>query len=312
MLRTPKPLLPTLEFSVMAVSVSNLPAGLLCGVNTATNRTIPSYLLETYGKPFDWVPRHQRLSDKKSSSPSSKLDSPSDVVFSKAQLDQLGKLLCTTLVSPSSSLMAHGISAPSPSDNSPQGEPWIRAPPTICPGQSLFLSTFAPYSGPKFVFLADGSLSTVVTVGSVQFSDTLTLYNVFYVPNLSHNLLSISKITVDSNCIVNFSPYSCLFQDWCLGTTIGDWCWVGYITLSIMLLLLEVAFRFLLLLPITNKFSFSIVALVTLVSPYLMFISKFVSFLEFFHLSSLYSHQTKAISLSCSFLFRVGPLRLNS
>lgn len=58
-------------------------------------------------------------------------------------------------------------------------------------------------------------------VGSCRLDASLSLSNVFYVPTLSHNLLSISKLTSDSNRIVHFFANSCLFQDRHSGMTIG-------------------------------------------------------------------------------------------
>lgn len=44
----------------------------------------------------------------------------------------------------------------------------------------------------------------------------------FHVPNLSCNLLSISKLTKDLNCMAKFSPSNCEFQDLCTGKKIGS------------------------------------------------------------------------------------------
>ena len=49
--------------------------------------------------------------------------------------------------------------------------------------------------------------------GSIVISFSLTLHNVLHVPNLSCNLLSVSKLIRDQNCQVNFSHSQCKFQD---------------------------------------------------------------------------------------------------
>ncbi|KAK3041993.1 hypothetical protein RJ639_002301 [Escallonia herrerae] len=72
------------------------------------------------------------------------------------------------------------------------------------------------------VRIADGSLSTVTGIGKVIISERLILNSVLLVPNLSCNLLSISKITQDLNCVVNFSSTHCLFQDLDSGKMIGN------------------------------------------------------------------------------------------
>ena len=56
------------------------------------------------------------------------------------------------------------------------------------------------------VRIADGSLSKVAGTGSVVISETLTLNSVLLVPKLDCNLLSISKLTQELNCIFKFFP----------------------------------------------------------------------------------------------------------
>ena len=58
----------------------------------------------------------------------------------------------------------------------------------------------------KKIFTGDGSLTTVVGVGDVQISPTLTLRNVLHVPKLSTNLFSIQTLTQDLGCNVTFYP----------------------------------------------------------------------------------------------------------
>ena len=72
------------------------------------------------------------------------------------------------------------------------------------------------------VRIADGSLSTVTGIGRVIISETLTLNQVLLVPKFSCNLLSISKLTRDLNCVAKFSSSHCLFQDLASGMMIGN------------------------------------------------------------------------------------------
>ena len=50
-------------------------------------------------------------------------------------------------------------------------------------------------------------------IGSVRLSDKITLTGVLYVPHLSCNLLSVSQLSDDLNCTVQFNPYMCAIQD---------------------------------------------------------------------------------------------------
>lgn len=72
------------------------------------------------------------------------------------------------------------------------------------------------------VRIADGSCSKVAGVGSVVISKDITLNSVLFIPKLSYNLLSISKLTQDLGCIAKFSPHSCEFQVLNSGMTIGS------------------------------------------------------------------------------------------
>lgn len=64
-------------------------------------------------------------------------------------------------------------------------------------GSSKLFSSYKPCVGNKKIKIANGSFSAIAGKGSVFISPFLTLYNVLHVPNLSCNLLFISKITHD-------------------------------------------------------------------------------------------------------------------
>ena len=72
-------------------------------------------------------------------------------------------------------------------------------------------TTYAPSPGNHQVKIADDSFSVVVGVGIVKINPNISLQAVLHVLNLSCNLLSISKITKDLNCVVNFSHSVCVF-----------------------------------------------------------------------------------------------------
>ena len=71
---------------------------------------------------------------------------------------------------------------------------------------------FTPCSDNLRVEITDGSLTIVSRKGSIKITENITLTSVLYVPNLSCNLLSISKLTKDFNCIAKFSS-SCEFKE---------------------------------------------------------------------------------------------------
>lgn len=85
----------------------------------------------------------------------------------------------------------------------------------------LFLS-YTPCPGNAKIKAADGSLSSIVGKGTITISDSLVLKFVLHVPNLSCNLLSISKLTKDLQWIIKFFPSHCKFHDLASGMTIGS------------------------------------------------------------------------------------------
>ena len=78
---------------------------------------------------------------------------------------------------------------------------------------SKFFSTYNPCLRNQKVKIVDGSLSTIVGKGSIVISPFLTIRNVLHIPKLSCNLLSISKLTQDKKCKVNFFHDRCEFQE---------------------------------------------------------------------------------------------------
>ena len=80
-------------------------------------------------------------------------------------------------------------------------------------GDATIFQNYTPCSKDYTVHIADGSLSKVVGTGFVPISKDLTLDSVLLVPNLDCNLLSISKLTQEKNCVTKFFPNHCVFQD---------------------------------------------------------------------------------------------------
>ncbi|KAL6311476.1 hypothetical protein AAG906_012064 [Vitis piasezkii] len=81
---------------------------------------------------------------------------------------------------------------------------------------------YTPCHNNSSVRIADGTLSRVFGTGSVIISKDITLHSVFYVPKLDCNLLSISRLTQDLNCVTKFLPHMCEFQALNSGKRIGN------------------------------------------------------------------------------------------
>ena len=79
-------------------------------------------------------------------------------------------------------------------------------------GDITVFSQYFPCRNNNTMRITDGTLSKVVSIGSVTISENITLKLVLYVPNLDCKLLSISKITKDLKCVAKFFPNACVFQ----------------------------------------------------------------------------------------------------
>jgi len=64
------------------------------------------------------------------------------------------------------------------------------------------------------IILPNGHTYEISSVGKVKLSSELILHDILYVPIFKYNLLSIPKLTRDSNCIVIFHPKFCVIQDY--------------------------------------------------------------------------------------------------
>lgn len=84
-----------------------------------------------------------------------------------------------------------------------------------------YFCTYVPCSSNKNIITADGSLITVAGQGDIKLSPTLILKNVLHVPKLCVNLVSVSKLSQDSNCKVIFDSSHCDFEDRNSGEIIG-------------------------------------------------------------------------------------------
>ena len=71
------------------------------------------------------------------------------------------------------------------------------------------------------ITLANGSQTMVKGIGSTCHLPSIPLTYVLYVPDWPFNLISISKLTRDLNCLITFSDNSITLQDQSTGRTIG-------------------------------------------------------------------------------------------
>lgn len=84
------------------------------------------------------------------------------------------------------------------------------------------LKNYRPCTSNSVVRIANGSFSPVAGTGSVQLSKDLHLYSVLYAPKLNCNLLTISQLTRDLNCVTKFYSNLCHFQEMDSGKVIGS------------------------------------------------------------------------------------------
>jgi hypothetical protein len=69
--------------------------------------------------------------------------------------------------------------------------------------------------------IANGSSSQVKGIGLSKISRGMLLNSILHIPKLDCNLISISKLTSDLNCVAKFFPNLCIFQDLDTGKRIG-------------------------------------------------------------------------------------------
>lgn len=85
----------------------------------------------------------------------------------------------------------------------------------MTPNPHVF-STYQPLETSKRITIANGTSVPIVGHGRVNLSPNLCIKQVFHVPHLSANLLSIRQLTKDLNCQAIFSPNLCEF--WAMNT----------------------------------------------------------------------------------------------
>ncbi|KAJ9542397.1 hypothetical protein OSB04_028903 [Centaurea solstitialis] len=77
------------------------------------------------------------------------------------------------------------------------------------------------YTSRKFVTIANGTSTPVMGKGTSNLSVKMNLNSVLVVPSLDYNLLSVSQITTNLNCVVLFWADCCVSKDIPTKKTIG-------------------------------------------------------------------------------------------
>ena len=86
---------------------------------------------------------------------------------------------------------------------------------------SEFVSYFPNKHNCDTVQTADGTSQPVKGIGSIQCTPTIRLSSVLHVPSFPVNLLSVSSIIDQLNCIVTFDKKMCVFQEKETGRRLG-------------------------------------------------------------------------------------------
>ena len=197
----------------------------------------PGHTKETcwkiHGKLADWKPNHAKNDQESYANVAARSNDANFVEtspFTKEQLDALQKLFGQiSIPSEATPTTSHQhtsmlLSSPPLLKKIRKSEPWI-----VDPGASDHMtgdiSIFQHYKlnqGVSTVQIADSSISKVAGIGNIQLTEDLILSPVLHVPNLDCNLISISKVTRDLNCVTKFYPNLCEFQAMDLRKVIGN------------------------------------------------------------------------------------------
>ncbi|RDX65444.1 hypothetical protein CR513_55899, partial [Mucuna pruriens] len=143
--------------------------------------------------------------------------------FSKEEMDHLRALLnSTSKPLGSCGLTMNGKSSFNISGSVPQSI-WILdsgATDHMTPFPSHFTS-YLKVSKRQLIIVANGDHVPIVGSSNVQLHSSLSLHNVFHVPKLANNLISIHRFIQDWNCVVTFFRSHCVIQELITERTIG-------------------------------------------------------------------------------------------
>ena len=184
-----------------------------------------------HGKPANWKPRQPPESKGYMTNCEDK-SSPEPTLFSKEQMEFLQKMFSHQMISPvptenvlgTGSVAQTGNYSTAMNTQVQKHNSWIvdSGASDHMTGNAKLFSAYKSNSENLMVRIADGSLSKVAGIGSVTITENLTLNSVLLVPNLTCNLLSVSKLAKDLNWVTHFFSNHCEFQDLESGRMIGN------------------------------------------------------------------------------------------
>ena len=172
-----------------------------------------------HGKPVNW--KSSKQGEKNRGFPTA--NEADSGPFNKEQIDQLLKLIKSNSSSGTPSVLLAQTGRNPKAFSCLNFSPWIidsGASDHMTSFSHLF-STYFPCSGHDKIRIADGSFSPIAGKGFIKLTEKINLNAVLHVPNLACNLLSVSKLSKDSNCRVTFFESHCEFQDQNSGMMIG-------------------------------------------------------------------------------------------
>lgn len=143
--------------------------------------------------------------------------------FSKEQMELLQKLIAGTNIG-TASVVQKGNVLNALNTSRGRTTSWIvdSGASDHMTGDITVFKKYFPCQDNSTVRIADGTTSRVFGRGSVVISKDIMLDSVLYVPKLDCNLLSVSKLAKDLNCVTKFLPSLCEFQDLDSGKKIGN------------------------------------------------------------------------------------------
>jgi hypothetical protein len=90
----------------------------------------------------------------------------------------------------------------------------------MTPDSTVFKS-YKPLSGKEKVQTADDTFCSIVGIGNITCTSNIHLSSVLHVPNFTNNLMSVSQLIDDLNCIVSLSPSNVVVHELKTGKMIG-------------------------------------------------------------------------------------------
>jgi len=77
----------------------------------------------------------------------------------------------------------------------------------------MMLSRFDPSSAASSIIFVDGSSRCITGTGTVHSKSSVSLSNDHHIHGVPFNRLCVSHLIKSLNCLVTFSPTSCVFQN---------------------------------------------------------------------------------------------------